>query len=87
MNNLGEEHSGGSMMSTSTTEADLDKRLNAVERTVASILMRMQKSEPTLGWLKQFRGCMADEPGFKDLVRYGREIRQADRPAGDDSPS
>lgn len=74
-------------MATATKKASVEKRLTAVEHTVAVILKHMRKDGPAPGWLKRFRGCMADEPGFADLVRYGREFRNADRPMDDDEPS
>jgi transposase len=72
-------------MTTATTESSIEARLATVERTIAGILTRLEKTEPTAGWLKQFRGCMSDEPGFADFVRHGREFRQADRPSDTDT--
>jgi hypothetical protein len=71
-------------MATEVARESIEERLAAVESSVARILQRLEKREPATGWLKQFRGCMANEPGFSDLVRYGREFRQSDRPLDDD---
>lgn len=71
-------------MASNTSEATVEQRLTTVERTVEEILHRLEMREPAPDWLQRFRGCMADEPAFAEVIRYGREFRRADRPTDDD---
>jgi hypothetical protein len=57
----------------------IEKRVAAVEQAVAEL----QQKLGTGNWVERFRGSFKDEPAFDEIVQYGREARQADRPPQD----
>jgi hypothetical protein len=67
-----------------TTEKMLEKRLEAVESAVAEIKRQLTASPPAPNWLERMTGSFKDEPAFEEVVRLGREFREADRPSEDD---
>ena len=40
--------------------------------------------EPTADWIQRMSGSFRDDPVFAEMVRLGREFREADRPADDE---
>jgi hypothetical protein len=60
------------------TVSELDQRLAAVEAALSEL--RREKSPPT-DWIARFDGAFENEPAFAEVVRYGRELREIDRPA------
>lgn len=61
----------------------IEQRLSAVESAVAELQLKMAASAPASNWLERFTGSFKNEPAFAEVVKYGRAIRDADRPAGD----
>jgi hypothetical protein len=67
-----------------TTQVQLEKiaqRLTDVEKEVAELKEFVQRGvadgEP---WYLKHAGKFKDDPDFEEIIRLGREIRQADRP-------
>lgn len=61
------------------TEAILEQRLAALERTVADLQQRV--TTPSSGnWLEKITGSISDESAFLEALEYGKVYRQADRP-------
>jgi hypothetical protein len=60
----------------------IERRLAAIEATLAEIQRRLGEppDQPRTGW-RRIVGSMRDEPGFEEMLKYGREYRMADRPA------
>ena len=56
----------------------VEERLAVLEAEVAA-LKRTVKPNPN--WFDCVAGSMKDDPEFDEVLRLGREIRQADRPA------
>jgi hypothetical protein len=67
-------------------EEAIERRLTALEQAVAELQQRLNKVQPPANWLERFRGAFKDVPAFDEVVKYGREIREADRPAEDSGP-
>ena len=63
------------MPKTSTVE----QRLEKLEADVAE-LRRQSAGENKKEWLSQVAGSFRDDPDFGEIVKLGREIREADRP-------
>jgi hypothetical protein len=61
-------------------ELALEKRLAALAAEVADLKRRLDQVQPNTRWLDRIIGSMAQNPAFEEAMRYGREIRQADRP-------
>lgn len=63
------------------TVVELEQRLTAVEAAVSDLRRQVA---PAVDWLARFIGAFENEPAFAEVVRYGREAREADRPGEDD---
>jgi hypothetical protein len=61
-----------------------EQRLENLESEVAEIKQRLKTESKPANWLASIVGSMADYPEFKEVVRLGREFRQADRPDRDE---
>lgn len=64
-------------------ENSIEKRLNQVEAAIRELQQQKSASEPN--WLEEVTGSFADDPIFDEVMAYGREIRQADRPTDEES--
>ena len=60
----------------------VDARLTELESEVAALKQRVERNS-NKGWLERVIGSTKDMPDFEDVVRYGREARQAQRPPDD----
>jgi hypothetical protein len=67
-------------------EATLDERMTAMEQAVRELQEMMKARQPAPDWLDRVIGSMKDDPAFDEVLAYGRAIRQADRPAEDQTP-
>jgi hypothetical protein len=67
------------------TVTELEQRLAAVEAAVNDLRRQVAGPQPA-DWLARFDGAFENEPAFAEVVKYGRELREADRPAGDSGP-
>jgi hypothetical protein len=67
-------------------EATLEQRMTALEQAVRDLQEAMRTRKPAPDWLDRVIGSMKDEPAFEEVLAHGRTIRQADRPAEDQSP-
>lgn len=65
------------------SEATIEKRLTAVEEAVREIQDALKTRKPADDWLNRVIGSMKDEPAFDEVLAYGREMRESDRPAED----
>lgn len=66
------------------TESLIEQRLARVEAAVAELQHRLANAPAAPNWLEQVIGSFKDEPAFEQVLAFGRAIREADRPAGDD---
>jgi hypothetical protein len=66
--------------------ATLEERMAALEEAVRELQESMKSRSPAPDWLDRVIGSMKDEPAFDEVLAYGKAIRQADRPADDQSP-
>jgi hypothetical protein len=57
----------------------IEQRLNQIEAAIREL--QQQKAASETNWLKEITGSFADDPIFDEVMAYGREIRQADRPS------
>jgi hypothetical protein len=63
-----------------STQATIEQRLATLEADVARLKLLVTQSARATNWLDQVAGSMEHEPAFEEVLRLGREIRQADRP-------
>jgi hypothetical protein len=66
-------------------ESSIERRLIQLEAAVREL--QQQRSASETNWLKEISGSFADNPIFDEVLAYGRELRQADRPSDDQSES
>lgn len=60
----------------------MEARLAAVEKAVAELQRRLPPAKGA--WWERVVGSFKDAPAFEEVLRYGRAIREADRPVEDD---
>ena len=63
------------MSQTSTIE----ERLGHVEREVTDLKSEFGRLSSKRNWIDRIVGSFKDDPEFEEILRLGREIRQADR--------
>ena len=65
------------------SDEQIERRLAAIEATLAEIQRRLAEPPPIKpNWLERITGSMQDEPAFEDVLKYGRQFRESDRPEG-----
>lgn len=63
------------------TVDELTKRVAALEREVTELKKQIQtRSKDDRPWWERCAGRFADDPGFEEMVRLGREYRESLRP-------
>lgn len=58
----------------------LEDRLSQVERELAELKSQVHRLGIAKNWIDQVRGSFRDDPEFNEVLRLGRELREADRP-------
>ncbi len=66
-----------------SADMTVEQRLAVLEEQVAELRQRFDSSQRSNTWLDRVAGSFRDQPEFDEVLRLGREIRQADRPAAD----
>ena len=61
----------------------IEERLDRLEREL-DLLKGKGSSEPQRDWISRVIGSFANDPEFDEIVRLGKELRQADRPKDDE---
>jgi hypothetical protein len=64
-------------------ETSIEQRLDAVEAAIVELKDKIAPST-TPNWLQEVTGLFKDDPIFDEVLAYGRELRQADRPSDED---
>ena len=67
------------------SQGTIEERLSVLERQVAELVREKNEGQGKEGWLDEIKGSFKDDPEFDEILRLGREFREADRP-GDDGP-
>jgi hypothetical protein len=57
----------------------LEQRVSALEKEVAELRRHVRPRESARDWIERVSGSMKDYPEFEEVIRLGREIREADR--------
>jgi hypothetical protein len=61
------------------TVPTVEDRLAVVEREIAELKRRLPAEPLQEDWVDAMSGVFADDPEFDEVVRLGREMREADR--------
>jgi hypothetical protein len=59
---------------------DLEARVATLEKDMVEVRRRLGDSTSMQEWLRRISGRFKDDPDFDEIVRLGREMREADRP-------
>ena len=62
----------------------LEERVAQMENDLAQLKSQMDRLRPERGWIDRITGSFKDDPDFEEILRLGREIRQADKLNPDD---
>lgn len=62
----------------------IDARIAQIEQEVATLKAELQLARQQRNWQETF-GMFADDPGFDEVVRLGKEIRQSEPPPDEDA--
>lgn len=63
------------------TVAELTKRVAALEREVTQLKKQIEaQSKDKRPWWERCAGRFANDPGFEEMVRLGREYRESLQP-------
>jgi hypothetical protein len=57
----------------------LEERVYHVEKDLAELKSELERLRSQRGWIDRITGSFKDDPDFEEILRLGREIRQADR--------
>ena len=62
----------------------IEERLTLVERELADLKTRLPAEAKPENWIEKMSGSFKDDPEFDEILRLGRQFREADRPKDDD---
>ncbi len=58
---------------------ELEERVSRVERDLTQLKSEVHRLGASSNWIDQVRGSFKDDPEYDEVLRLGRELRQADR--------
>ena len=58
----------------------IEQRLEHVERELASLKGEVKSQKPDPNWISTICGTFKDDPEFDEVLRLGRELRDAEEP-------
>ena len=61
------------------TDTQIEQRLTAVEDVVDKLQLQVTSLAPSVDWLEQVTGSFKDEPVFDEVLKFGQDMRSADR--------
>ena len=61
--------------------ASIEQRLAQVEKELAELKSDVRSLRPSRNWIDAISGTFKDDPEFDEVLRLGKEIRNADKAA------
>jgi len=61
-------------------DVSLEQRVEAVENAVRELQRAIEPKKSNHDWLEAVIGSMQNDPAFNDVLAYGREFRDSQRP-------
>jgi hypothetical protein len=65
----------------------IEQRLENVESELAALKGEMKTLKPDPNWISSLCGTFKDDPEFDEVLRLGKEFRDAERPMESESPA
>jgi hypothetical protein len=62
----------------------IEERLASVESEIAELRDEIRTLSPRPNWISAVCGSFKDDPEFDEVLRLGKELREADRPKESD---
>jgi len=62
----------------------IEQRLETVERDLAALKGEVKTRKPDPNWISAICGTFEGDPDFDEVLRLGRELREADQPTESD---
>ena len=62
----------------------IEQRLEHVERELTELKGEIKTLIPRPNWISAISGTFKDDPEFDEVLRLGKELREADRPVESD---
>ena len=59
----------------------VEQRLARVEKELADLKREVIRLKSSGNWIEAISGMFKDDPEFDEILRLGKEIRDADKPA------
>ncbi len=78
---------GDEIRSESGTQAmskTIEQRLETVERDLAALKGEVRTLKPDPNWISAICGTFKDDPEFDEVLRLGKELRDAEQPRESD---
>ena len=60
--------------------ASVEERLAKVEKEIEALKAKAENQSSKQGWLKKTEGSFHDDPDFLEIVKLGKEARDAEKP-------
>ncbi len=61
-------------------QPSVEERLTNLEKAVGDLQARFHTRTVAADWLEKVKGSISDDEAFQQVLEYGRQFRQADRP-------
>ena len=58
----------------------IEERLETLEQEMNLLKVKADAADPGRDWISAIIGSFAGDPEFDEIVRFGKELRNADRP-------
>jgi len=62
-----------------STAPSVEHRLSALERQMEEMKRELDRKRKEENWIEKISGSFEGDPEFGEIIRLGREARQADR--------
>jgi hypothetical protein len=65
------------------TPSELEDRVASLEHEVAQLKLQLNEQQPSGSWVDKVSGSFEGDEGFREILRLGKELRDAEQ--SDDS--
>ena len=62
------------------SELSVEERLAQLEREMTRLKLKVKSFQPKRNWITAITGTAKDDPVYEEIIRLGKEIRDAEQP-------